>query len=60
MLHASRPWAGRNNPNAIGVFSQTPIERTKSMSRYILATLFALAIYAIAAFMTAMTSIPFA
>lgn len=30
------------------------------MSRYILATLFALAIYAIAAFMTAMTSIPFA
>lgn len=30
------------------------------MSRYILATLFALAIYGITAFMTALTSMPFA
>ena len=30
------------------------------MSRYILATLFALAIYAITAFMTALTSMPYA
>jgi hypothetical protein len=36
------------------------IERTEAMSRYILATLFALAIYGITAFMTALTSMTLA